>query len=884
MHKTVSAVIDEYNNARASKHIVRDQEKEIEVKFYLDDFDTYFKPIYTKYLSESETQISQVLNTITDIRTTNKRDQKQITERKEISFKNGSKTSEANIRKSKEAFTHGKEGTLSYQVAYATETKIPNFNVGSANGMRLKFRSSLIIPKFPDWRFDFTIVRTVEKNEFTSIKTILDQFFSKSASAKTFLDNVPTTTVHNIHPELEVEFVGSDGSRLLEQINEIIRFVANSTSDGESLEYHAILGWAADLILPDKNFSKTFYTKNTLKQLANQPRMFDFATYRNVIVPGIQDFYLSDKADGDRCFIVAKPGEELYYLTDTLTRGPKYTGTQTVIADAELLSSGMAFVFDLMYIDGSIVGLSFGERLARLESWIGDQDKKSKLEVKPQVKLTADWSNEIKQTYDNSARAYPIDGLIFTPDTGYGVASPEKHYGKLVHYFDMNVYKWKPPERQTVDFLIMEAPTSVLGVEPYMPRDGHQLMFLFCGISRAQFKTLGLSEPRGYDEIFADWNLSPTFFPAAFMPSSNPLAYLWYRKIDKTTPSGHVGEFSWNGEWNLLKMRPDRDTQVEKGIGYGNAYKTAEMTFESYRDPITIEKLMSPENTAYFAVGKSDRYKASTRYNAFVKAQLIKQLSGANMIIDLAAGHGNDLFTIHGMGIKNALFVDKDQAALVELNNRKYNLGDRKYYVFDFKPFKSMNIWTADADLTLDHKQTIAKIDQYNIKPGTVDGIIMNFAIHYIIKDDASLANLLELVDYYLKPGGLFIFTCFDGARIFDFLRATTHDASLDLEDPGDATVKYSIKKLYKDRTFKPYGLEISAIHPFSAGEYYTENLVGIEYVLEAFKKRKYTILQNSSFGDWLDKFNSFDKKLKLTDADKTYVSLYSYVTVAKAL
>ena len=160
----------------------------------------------------------------------------------------------------------------------------------------------------------------------------------------------------------------------------------------------------------------------------------------------------------------------------------------------------------------------------------------------------------------------------------------------------------------------------------------------------------------------------------------------------------------------------------------------------------------------------------------------------------------------------------------------------------------------------------------------------MNFAIHYILTDNQSLTNLVKLVDHYLKPGGLFIFTCFDGERVFDFLKATPTDQSLDLQEPGDEDSKYSIKKLYKDKTFKPNGLQISVIHPFSAGEYYQENLVGINWVLESFKKSGYTVLQNSSFGDWLDKFEKFDRKLKLSDADKIYVSLYSYVTIAKAL
>ena len=710
MLKTVTSVLDAYRDARANKHLVRDMSKELEVKFYLDDFEHPFRKLYQRILQDASGKIEQILNTITDIPAP-KGSSKQITERKEIWFDKGVRKIESNIRKSKEAYTHAKEGGLRYQVAFATETKIPMFNTGSANGMRLKYRSSLLISEFPDWRFDFTIVRTVERNEFSNIKTILTEFFPKNADIKNFLDSIPPTIQHNIHPELEVEYVGSRVDGLESEIESIVRFVAQSESDQSDRVYQTALGQIADLVIPDKNYSKTFYTKNTLKQLANQPRNFDFATYRNYIVPQIEDFYLSDKADGERVFVYCKQGEPIKYLTtDAVSEGPVYKGKEIIIIDAELLSSGVAMCFDILYHDGTVTHLSFGERLSRLETVVKELGKALKLELKPQIKLTNNYAEEIQEMYDNSSRQYPIDGLIFTPDKGFGTPHPEKSYGKPIHYFDMHVYKFKPPEKQTIDFLIMRAPKSVLGVDPYVTQEGKELMFLFSGISRTQFRSLGLSEPRGYEEIFSEWDLSPTYFPAAFMPSSNPLAYLWYRKPTKDDPHGHVGEFIWqDGGWQLVKMRPDRDTQVQKGIGYGNAYKTAEMTFESYNDPITLEKLTHPENVAYFAVGKSERYKAPTRFNAFVKAQLIRQLAKANMIIDLAAGKGQDLFTIHGMGIKNVLFVDKDKEALVELNNRKYNLGDKKYYVFDFNPAKSMNEWTADADLTQSAEETIQR-------------------------------------------------------------------------------------------------------------------------------------------------------------------------------
>lgn len=890
-HGEVADVTSSYTSFRPDQSTT----KELEIKITIDDFDT-FRIIYDALLAVPDytARIEQILNTITDVKTTQKTDNNlplQVTDRKEIRFDGPTKLQEENIRKIKQYYINAKHQHLRYQFAFATESKIPVFNTASATQVRLKLRSSIVIDKFPDWKFDFTIVKSIDKQAFATLKQVKDAFFKKSISPTSYRDNIPQSASFDLKPELEIEYTGRSTP---DSIDDILKFVATTIDPlaaGDS-EYHTLLEEVATLLLSDKKYAKTFGFKNTLKQLANNPITLDPLTYRSILIPNITNFFLSDKADGERGFVYIRNGKSTT-LTSMVSPTTPITSESTTILDVEIIDSKI-FAFDILYHNELLTHKDFEERQQILAVAIKPFKH---IDAKPQVRLDpASFGKQISQLLKDKTRLYPIDGLIFTPDKVPDTA--DKRFTQRINYFDAPIYKWKPPANQTIDFLVFTAPAAILGKEPYAVKKGHTLMFLFCGVSNSMFQKLGLDNPKGYADIVKALDLRPEFFPAAFQPSSNPLAYLYYHPGDATPLNGHIVEFGVDAtpptaplvNWKLHKIRLDRDAQVSNGIGYGNAYKTAELIFESYYNPFTLEKLVDPnliKQDVYFVQAKQNEYKAMTKFNAFVKAQLLRQLQDTTTVIDLASGKGQDLFTLHGLGITNLIFLDKDREALTELNNRKYNLGQRQFYLFDFKPAANAKVNTIESDLQQPWKQTTTQLEQFGIRQHATDGIIINFAIHYIVEDTASLTNLVDLVDYLLKPGGLFIFTCFDGKRMFDFLKSVKPQKSIDFGyvNPAVATddlssPKYSIKRLYKAAEWEPFGLQVGVVHPFSAGEYYTENLIDPAAIAEAFKPRNYTVLQYSSFGDWISKY----KGPALDPDDKVYVSLYSYCTIAKNL
>lgn len=881
---------DEHRLLEISETYQDDPKKELETRFYIDD-ETTMERIYKQLLKESSSaRIEQVLNTLSDAG-------KNMTDRKEIWFKNGSKTNESSMRKHREK-NLVLRSLINIQIAVSSEIQIPPFSTSKAKQIRLKLRSSLVFGKnhpLENWRADFTIVRTIGPGQFQNIINIKDEFFGQNTTTTNFTDIFKDNEL-----ELELECVGllNDANELSKNIKRSVQYIFEILDPewGSSSEYQQIIGDIATLVLPDKKLIDDFRRgQKTLKQLANQPQTFDFNDYREM---DLSDYWLSDKADGERCFAYFKD-ESLMIVTTTKVHTFPLSKPINMIAvlDCEVLlkKSGdpQLFAFDILYYNRVTTQPNTNERFEILQKAVKELSTVYKqLDLKIQVKLT----NPSKQIMEMWKRKtiYPIDGLVFTPAT----KSNRKRFKTPHHYYDMIVYKWKPPERQTIDFLVMQCPKNLLGIDPYMPKKGKTLYFLFNGISPPQFKQLGLEHQRGYKEMFDDsdkFNFRPDFFPVAFQPSSNKYAYICYVNDSVKNLDGHVAEFGWDfksedpNAWQFHGLRPDRDTQVLKGLGFGNSFKVAEIIYNGYKDPFTLDHLINPTKytgTVYFSQTKEEIYKPLTKFNAFGKAQVMRQLEDSKEVIDLAGGKGQDLFTLHGLGIEHLLMVDIDKEAVSQINKRKYNLGQKQHYLFGYKPNPKFQLTTKVLDLTKPADQLINAIP---MKKGTVDGIIMNFAIHYIVSDQPSLDNLIDFIDHMLRSKGLFIFTCFDGERVFDFLKATKQNESMDLmiddpRAPDGQRAKYSIKKLYSDKKFKPNGLKISAIHPFSQGEYYKENLLDLRWVMTSFKKRNYTVLQYGSFGDWLDRFAKANPTWasKMSDHDKLYASLYSYVTVVK--
>ena len=143
-------------------------------------------------------------------------------------------------------------------------------------------------------------------------------------------------------------------------------------------------------------------------------------------------------------------------------------------------------------------------------------------------------------------------------------------------------------------------------------------------------------------------------------------------------------------------------------------------------------------------------------------------------VIDLAGGRGADELALFHAGCSNIFAVDADRDALVQYANRTPTLKLGKWNPIlhtsrDLADKSSVLLNVVHAYLSDNNDECIREIkSRYEYPKGGFDVILMNYAIHYLCYKHDCIKALSELVNELLKPGGLFIFTCFDGDMILN--------------------------------------------------------------------------------------------------------------------
>lgn len=920
---------------------------ELEFRVVVKDYKLYTE-LYNVLLKDYTPTIEKSINALSEVvipsvnRSPNKRNVKQRVPYniRTIIFK-GNSSENIYSQKTPMMAPIQIKGSLDYKIALSKEeVQDKPFKSSTAKLMRIKLRSSFVIK---DWRYDFTFVGTVKNNFGEGIPKYQKLLHPAKVTPKSFIELFDNPSDNSITYELEIEHVGSDHSNpeLQDEITTILDPIFETIDPGykEKETYQQEVYNIAQWLKPQNR--SAFRAEYGLKQLGNQVIGLDKRTYIKDILPNIENFYASVKIDGDRCImIIDKTTVNIVsgrLNVATLSTIATKNITSTTIFDGEILydnpkdkdnSKYKLYIFDVMVWNGkNLTNDQFHKRLAyipkAIELFKGNVEKIS-VESQEFVKLSQKQFGKELATLYKKKQSYPEDGIIFTP-------SEEKE--TKGNYIRMKIYKWKPLDENSIDFLMKKVPKELHGRPPYVCKSNEELYILFSGIAYNVFKNLSLEYIERYRDIFDSKNIQrQPYFPIQFTPSNYEHAYIYKHPTGSKDPykgeilDGRVGEFrhssyDWktrkgkqseepltlsNEKWEMLRIREDKDVEAKRGNYFGNDFLVAEMTWQNYFNPLTLQVLTNPEVSDYFAEESSQLYKAQRGFNSFVKGALLQQSKGVNWIVDMAAGKGQDMFRIDKLNVKNALFIDIDAAALNELVNRRLESVKAKQHAKqDFKS-NNMSVHVLQADLSQPFEKTLTAISEFKIpmtenviskqkmhketsaiaaiqlaggKQFLADMVICNFAIHYLLPNPDALRNLIKLVYSLLKPNGVFVFTCFDGETVFDLL-----GDKLEWESKENDLLKYSIRKHYKGSEFLPTGQVISVMHPFSHGKYYEENLVNLDYVLDQFEKNGFSREQQSSFKSMLPKFADANPKVfkMMTNEDKKYVGLYSYASVRK--
>jgi hypothetical protein len=790
------------------------------------------------------------------------------------------------------------------------------------NLVRFKERYSININI--NWRLDITLVH--ESNDINVIsnlnklKDIIKLIFCKIDNYK-YSDKI----------EFEMEYIGDIkliSIHMIKEANEIInqyidKFlciskVENIIPNRQLIDiYTTNICIVAKLLKPNlvHKFQSGYYG---LKQLGSNPIEIEKSMYYTDILPDINNYIITEKIDGtrsmvfiyiDRCYVINNKNINSIteiYLNDLDLETNKNIFAEfkdtCIILDAELIvqselsglnlnnsnsdCSELYYVFDIIkYCNIDTYKYSFDDRLVYINKII---DKytflKNKTFTYVQDLIIANIS--LKDFYLKNYELikmnqnYETDGLII--------------FNRNSNYNETKYYKWKPVS--TIDFYLKKCPDTILGIEPYINKKNKILYILFSGVNDKDFIDLNLKKNKCYYDILCNKKFNKKYFPIQFMPSDNPWAYLfWY---DTDDLDDKIVELTYDKEWKFVKIRDDRKNDMERKTYYGNYFKYAEFIWFNLQNKLKLNDMVYttiPENNInqkYFKICNNDNYAALRKFNNFVKSKLIELNSNTlsrDNVIDICSGRGQDLQKYIKCKFKNIFMFDNDIDSISEIITRKHkyskqtskdlsreNKRENKRETLRDPLFTFPNIYAKHLNLLDIPSNNITSIKDL-IKIANVDKVKMvvcNFALHYLIYNKTKLNNFIKLLHSVLDIGGIFIFTTFDGKKIFDLL--TNNDK---YERIINGKKIYSIKKKYTSDEFNGLGHKIEVLLPFSNDEYYTEYLLNIDLVKSAFHKKGINLMIESSFMNYMESFN-LEKKYfydKLKDIDKEYIDLHKF-------
>ncbi len=776
-----------------------------------------------------------------------------------------------------------------------------------------------------DLRWTIRLVLTKEISDQGQFMTKLPEFKSRIFPTK---DETDQDAKHTLDKMLELDIDNAETAAYdylqfvislndtsapvtKQQVFDICKKVQNmlrSEAYAEAQEYQNVIYECSKFVYRDPMITDKYKSKSGFKRLVNNVVELSRSMYLSDLKPHISDYFVTDKIDGKRAFLIIDEywsgrstkssagdrhlGSNVRAISDKIYEIESYrpdtrAKKNTHVFDCEMLSSSSKFeffAFDLIAINSrSTCYQPFHKRLDMLRQHENILTRHGLGKVKTFIRLDPrTYGTQITDLYKKvSSSKYETDGLIFTPaGEDYKTAKaklPENSRARPINtdYHNTISYKWKPVDKQSIDFYMLKVPSEYWsGISSSRELDKDKSLYALCsGVNSAELIRLNIKAFPGYSEITKGRFDGAQYFPIQFSPDDLPMLYLFQSKQGDL--DNKVGEFVYNhktSQFELMRVRDDRDVEIERGEYYGNAMKYAELIWHAIKYPLTLEMICSNANDMYFASSDNDAYYSQRAFNSFVKQKLLDSLPKGS-ILDLMAGRGQDLARMFNAGYKSIYLMDKDVDALYELLQRKYNM--------KIKNTKhSASIHLREIDMGDDFDTNLSKaLSLKGLAAGSLDAITINFAIHYIMDNENKIRDAARLISTLLKSGGQVSITCFDGASIMSLIGDQDKWTGIEKQ-----STKYEIVKQYKSQELTDVGQAIGVLLPFSGSQYYTEYLVNSEYLQRVFADHGLSLKTSGSFGSKLSAFSKENHRVygMLTELDKQYVSLYRYFVFEK--
>lgn len=705
----------------------------------------------------------------------------------------------------------------------------------------------------------------------------------------------------------------------------------------------------------------------------------------NSSIPNIRNNYtVTDKADGIRKLLYIAPDGRIYFIPNTVNF--QFTGCYTekkelynTIIDGEHVLHNkkgdfinMYACFDIYYLGGkNVTGLPFIK--LHKQSVIDDTNKEEKstkenslayrlnilssaikiIELKsvtnnPNIHLRLVVKKFYGTTIFDSCAAilnnikeglyeYNTDGLIFTP-ANTGVSSTQT--GIIAPNYKntwAQSFKWKPPEYNTIDFLVKfkknEFGANYVGtlnsegqdLTSYNQIQSYYTLILNVGFDERKhgyinpYNTIINNSIKRTKDSYANNYKPARFYPTnpndvnaglcnimGKLDESNNLKI--YTLEGEEIEDNTIVEFAYNvtkpdfWKWEPLRIRYDKTSELRSGgKNFGNAYHVANANWQSIHNPISETILTTgngvtvnnDDDVYYNKISKTSETKSLRDFhNLYVKNMLITKVTRSGYsLIDYAVGKGGDLPKWIAANLNFVLGIDvsKDNIenrldgvcarylnyaqqlniipkALFLHGNSMLNIKDGSAFYDD----KSKQISKALFGEGTKNEVLLGQgvYNNYGIASNGFNVSSIQFAIHYMFENEATLNGFIKNVKECTALEGYFIGTCYDGQKIFNMLNSLKINEAISIfknkKKIWELTKKFEATDFNDDETSLGYGIDI---YQETINKTFREYLVNYKYLLRVMENNGFVLLTESEY-----------KQLNLPNSMGNFEQLYNFM------
>lgn len=484
-----------------------------------------------------------------------------------------------------------------------------------------------------------------------------------------------------------------------------------------------------------------------------------------------------------------------------------------------------------------------------------------------------------KYIFDPNVKTpYALDGLMYHPiDQKYIVSVKDSKYIE---------YKWKPADKNSIDFYIRIERSKGKILTIYDNSDDNM-------VHGKPYRIVKLHVGKTFNNVEKPilFKRETGLFEAHVFLTNGAIRDEEGNIIQDDT----VVEFYYDSNpnipethrWIPMRTRYDKTESVRRfGKKYGNYTDIANKVWRSISNPFTIDDIKTLANKKTYRThldalrGKIDHsiimseaqenayYQKKSnlaypmrQFHNFMKSNIIythghlQYRYGNKMkVLDVACGRGGDIMKWYYANIDYYVGFDLDSNGInspTDGAKSRYKQMKRKnpsFPLFDFIQADARALLDLDSqkkvitDMSYANEQLIKKYFSPENKT-KFDIISVQFAIHYFLINETAWNNFLKNVNSLLKPGGTLICTVFDAERITDVLGEKDNYSVYYTDKKGKKQLFMDIKKKYgKLNRNKPIGVG-HAIDFHNAmfsneGVYLTEYLVDKEFLRSEFLKK----------------------------------------------